>query len=330
MEGNVMKKKLLTLLFVLIFAIGMTGCSSDNDDSQDKKVSDEESNPADEKDQDSDAEVEDVEEEEDAEEVQEDSDDKSSSESSEISIEEQVLVDQDDFKITALSFNDDDNTFMGPEIYYRFENNTDTNVSIQMIDTSVNGVMIEPTLFADVAAGKQKEDYAILDYYELENSGIDVVASLEFKFSIINSESYDTIFESDIITLDTSAKNTYVQEYDTSGEVIYDSNDIKIVAKGLDTSDDIYGPQIKLYIENNTNEAMSIDIKDFSANDKMADVYFTCYVLPDKKAIESITFVDLEANGIDEIQNAEFYFNIYDPVTWDTIVDTDVISLSFE
>lgn len=316
-----MKKQFVTFLLVLILALGMTGCSSDKDDSEVQKVSKEDKKSEDKEDTDN---KKDANKEEDS--AKKDEDNKTDGKTS---IEEQVLMDKDSFKVTALSFVDDDNSFMGPEMYFRFENNSDANVSFSMIDASVNGLMIEPTLFAEVAAGKQKEDYAILNNYFLEELGVDVIASIEFKFNISNSDTYETILVSDMITIDTSAKDTFVQKYNDAGEVIFDSENIKIVSQGL-TNDEINGPQIRLYIENNSNTIISLDVKDLSVNGNMADIYFSAYVLPGKKAVESISFADLAANGIDEIDNAEFYIDIYDPATWDTIVTTDTISLSLK
>jgi hypothetical protein len=317
-----MKKRFMALLLVLVLIVSMSGCGSNTADSDIKDATKTNDNA-------------DSSTSEDAESASDEStsdastsDESSSVENEEPVIEEQVLLDQDGIKITATSLEED--IVFGPEVKLTIENTTDKNITVQTLDTSINGIMIVPTLSCDVAVGKQANDAMIFYSTDLERAGIDKIASIEFKFTIFETETYDTIFDTDTITLNTSIKDTYVQSYDDSGEVIFDSNDIKVVAQGLDTSSEFLGPEIKFYIENNSKSSVYIQTQNFSVNGIMVDSAFYGEISSGKKSFSGMTFYDLADKGIEEILNVEFSLNISDPITFETIVDSDIIALSFE
>ncbi len=300
-----MKKRNMVLVFLLVLTFSLTGCGSGTASSDDNTVTPAKSTPKN---------------------SNTASDTPVEEESPDAAIEEQLLIDQEGVKITAVSLEEDG--FFGPEVKLKIENTTDKNITVQTLDTSINGLMIEPTLSCNVAAGMQANDVMAFYTVDLENNGIEKIASIEFKFNIFETDSYDTILVTDAIILDTAAKDGYVQAYDDTGEVILDSNDIKIVAKGLVT-DDLMGPEIKLYIENNSKTGITVETQNFSINGIMVSPITYSAVLPGKKANTEISFYDLEENGIEDISNAEFSFHIADSATYDTILDSDVIALTF-
>ncbi|MBH1941932.1 hypothetical protein I5677_13600 [Mobilitalea sibirica] len=318
-----MKKILTTVLCILILTLGLSGCGKDEAASPDNNGSNNANNTQDNvtgenndvQDTTEDTEgVEDLAEQEDNTNIEVG-----------IEIEEQVIFDQEGFKITALNIED---TFLGPEIRLLIENSSDTNITVQAKETSINDLMIEPAFSSNVAAGKKAKEGITFLSDDLKINEIETIANIEFILDIFNTETWDTIIESDPIIIHTSESETYVQEYDDTGEVIYEGNDIKIVEKGLMT-DDFFGPVIKLYIENNSNTGVTVQARDVSVNGFMVEPAFSADVSPGKKANEGITFFDLEENQIDEITQAEFTLEIFDTITWDTIATTDTIQLEY-
>ncbi|HKL79924.1 MAG TPA: hypothetical protein VJ888_05755 [Mobilitalea sp.] len=247
--------------------------------------------------------------------------------SDKVTIQEQVLFDKEKIKITAISMEED--IYLGPEIKLMIENNGDTDVTVQARELSINGFMIEPVFSTEVAAGKKSNDSLAFYVEELEANGIDKIASIDFKFDIFSTETWDTLVESDTIILETSAKGKYEQKYDTSGKNIYDDSNFKIIDKGLDISDEIMGPQIRLYIENNSSEGITVQVRDVSINGFMIEPAFSREISPGKKANDGISFWDLEENDIVDITDVELKFDIFNTETWDTIVETDVIKLQY-
>ena len=63
----------------------------------------------------------------------------------------------------------------------------------------------------------------------------------------------------------------------------------------------------------------------------MLSPVFSSDVAIGKHAVDAITFLlsELEENDITTIENAELSFHIFDAAGWDTIVDTEPITITF-
>ncbi|MDD6638009.1 MAG: hypothetical protein PUE81_04450 [Lachnospiraceae bacterium] len=246
----------------------------------------------------------------------------------EIAIEEQVLYDENDIKITATGLED---SWLGTELQVLIENNSSQSITIQARNANVNGYMVPTVMSADVAAGKKANDSLTFETSGLKECGIDNIATMEFLFHIFDSESWDEIVDTDVITVETSIAESYTQTYDDSGEVLVDTDGIKIVGKGLSDEDSFWGPGVILYIENNSDQNVTIQVRDVSVNGFMVDSSMSEDVVAGKKAMSAVQFfsTDLEENSIDDITDVELYFHIFNLESWDTIFDSDVISISF-
>lgn len=248
--------------------------------------------------------------------------------SSAVTIEEQVLFEGNDFKITATGIEDG---LFGTDLKLLIENNSSQNITVQARNSNVNGFMVETMMSADVAAGKKANDSLTFETTGLKDCGIDSIATIEFSLHIMNSESWEDIVVTDTIVVNTSIASTYVQKVDDSGEVLFDSNGVKIVGKGLSADDSFWGPGVIVYIENNTDRNIIIQTRDVSVNGFMVESIMSEEVVAGKKAMSAVQFLssDLESNSITDITDVELYFTIVDSDSWDTIQDTDVIAISF-
>lgn len=76
----------------------------------------------------------------------------------------------------------------------------------------------------------------------------------------------------------------------------------------------------------------TIQLRNTSVNGLMVDPMFSCDVAAGKRAVDSIVFMESEltVNGIESIDEMEFLFHIFDSASWGAILDSEVISLSFE
>jgi hypothetical protein len=247
---------------------------------------------------------------------------------SEITVDEQVLYDENNIKITAKGIEDG---WLGTELKLLIENNTDKSITVQARNANVNGYMVDTMMSADVAAGKMTNDSLTFETSGLKECGIENIATMEFYFYIFDAETWDEIVSTDVITVETSIADGYVQEYDDSGEVLVDTAGVKIVGKGLSVDDSFWGPGVILYIENNTDKDITVQVRDVSVNGFMVDSTMSEDVVAGKKAMSAVQFFssDLEENSIEDITDVELYFHIFDEASWDTIFDSDVISISF-
>ena len=247
----------------------------------------------------------------------------------EITVAETVLYEADGVKVTATGYEDG---WMGPEIKILVENDSSKNVLVTSASVSANGYMMpSAALYAEVAAGKKANETLTIMSSELDQSGIEMLAELQFYLQIQDPETWETITTSDLLTLTTSAA-PYEQPVDDSGDVLYDSDGIRIICKGL-KQDIIWDGTVVFYMENNSGKEISIYAENVSVNGFMQDVGLWSDLRPNTKLIDGMSMIDLsdlEIENIDQIENIEFNLRIVDANTWEDIVTTDVLTLNFE
>jgi len=183
----------------------------------------------------------------------------------------------------------------------------------------------------DIVNGKKANDSLTFMSSDLESCGITDIADIELSFHIFTTSDWEDYLDTDQIQLKTSIADNYQYIFDDSGDIAYNANGIKVIIKGLSENASVFGPSIVVYIENNTNKAITVQSRDVSINSFMVDAMFSCEVMPSKKAVDTITFFesDLEENEITNIDNLELYFHIFDAESWNNIVDTDVVKITF-
>ena len=243
-----------------------------------------------------------------------------------VTIEEQVLYDENNIKITATGMEDG---FFGTELKLIIENNSDKSITVQARNCNVNDFMVSTMMSVDVAAGKKANDSLTFETSGLKDCGIESIATMEFVFHIFDTESWDTIVDTDVIAINTSIASTYTQTVDDSGDVLVEEGGVKIVGKGISADDSFWGPGVILYIENNSEKDITVQVRDVSINGFMVDSTMSTDVVAGKKAMSAVQFfsTDLEENAITDITDVEFYFHIFNLESWETILDSDVITI---
>lgn len=244
-------------------------------------------------------------------------------------IEPQVIYEKDGIRITANSLDTDD--FFGPAIKVLIENDSSQNITVQAWNSSINGLMVDNMFSCDVAAGKKANDTITFMASELEMANITVIQSICFSLSVFDSDSWEDIDQTDIITITTSADPSYIQTFDDSGFVAYEGEGIRIIVQKLNSSDSFWGSDLYIYAENNTASNITIQATDVSVNGFMVDPVFSCDITAGNKAYDTITFFesDLEDNGITDITEMDIKFYIFDSESWMDIHETDVVTITF-
>lgn len=244
-------------------------------------------------------------------------------------ISETVLVDEAGVKVTAKSL--EYGGLFGPELKLLVENNSGKDLTFQSRNASVNGYMIETMMSIDVADGKKANDSLTFMDSDLEASGIETIADMEFSLHIFTAEDWEDYLNTPLIQLKTTAAASYEYTFDDSGDLLYSGDEIKIVAKGFSEDQSLFGPSIVVYIENNSGKDITVQTRNVSINGFMAEAIFSSDVLTGKRAVDAITFLssDLEENGITGFDEVELSFHIFESAGWNTIVDTDIITMAF-
>lgn len=246
---------------------------------------------------------------------------------SSVTIDEQVLVDQDGIVITATGYEND--SIWGEGIKLSIENNTDKDYMVGCDALIVNDYMISDLFSSTVAAGKKATETMHLFSSELNAAGIDTVGKIEMYFHATEDGTLDRLFSNVYSEIHTSEYDNMDTSADDSGTELYNKNGIRIVGKTVD-EDSFWGMAILLFCENTSGRNISIHVDDMSINGYMMTPFFASTIYDGKKAIEDITIMssDLESSGVESIEEAELKFRITDADSYDTIDETEPISFS--
>ena len=140
----------------------------------------------------------------------------------------------------------------------------------------------------------------------------------------------------DEVIVDTSDDivETPAVEDPTIDQVLYDADGITIVCKGFvpGGGDGWDNPKVKFLITNDTDKNITVQVRDVSVNGFMIDPICSEDVAAGKKMNGNMSWLqmDFDENGITEVETIEFYFHIYESDEyWDTIADSDIITLNF-
>ena len=247
-----------------------------------------------------------------------------------VTVEERVLFEGEGVKITLKDLDMDG--WFGPEVKLLIENEREEDITVYARNVTVNGYMIENLMAAEVAAGKKTNDELTLMSSDLKTAGITTIADIELSFHIIDDETWDTIVDTDRVRIETSAAPGFQYSYEDSGTPVYDKGGIKIVVKGFAEEDSLLGPSLVMFITNESGEDVTIFTDDVSANGFMIDPLFYCDILDGMHAYDTMTFSSsqLEENSIETIEELEFSIRIVTMEHWNTIDESDPVSITFE
>lgn len=243
-----------------------------------------------------------------------------------VTIEEQVLFEQDGLKVTATEYVVD--SIWGDGVKLLIENDGTSDIGLGCNALIVNDYMITDLFSATVAVGKK--DYETLDLSSsgLKAAGIDNVGKIEIYFHTFDPDTYKTITDLDCVTIQTSAFDSMDSTPNDAGQELYNADGIRIVGKYVDENS-FWGAAVLLYIENNSGENRIIQCDDMSINGFMVTPYFSSTVYDGKKAIDEITLMssELEENNITSVDEIELKFKIIDE-NYTSRAETDTISFS--
>jgi hypothetical protein len=241
-------------------------------------------------------------------------------------IYETVLLDQDGIRITAKEIVND--SIWGKGIKVLIENESDKNVGVQCNTLVVNNYMISDLFSGTVAAGKKDNETITLLSTGLEEAGIDTISEINVSFHIFDADSYDTMFDTDEITIKTSAYGKVDQPVMDSGTELLNKDGVRIVGKYV-TEDSFWGAGVLLFIENTSDKDVLVQSDNMSINGYMVTPYFSCQVNKGRMALDTITILssDLEENNISEVKDLELNFSIINPKNYDTIFESNLSRL---
>lgn len=263
----------------------------------------------------------------------EDEDDKVSDHisSGDVTIEETVICDQNGIKITVHSL--EINEMGGYNILnVTLENSSDRNLTVTGTEFSVNDLIVSGTLYCELNAGATKEEALYISHDDLKRGGIELIQTMEFGITAFDPETYDTIFKTEPVMIQTSADPSYVQKYKDEGTLLYEDDNLRIVLQGCGKAQYLDAQEIYLFIENKSQQTWTIQCKEFAVNGTTVDPVCSSSVGAGKKRHDEIIIYNerlTEAN-IETIENFTVTFIMVDFSDWSTSYTTQSITADIQ
>lgn len=247
-------------------------------------------------------------------------------------LEETVLLDEGGIKVTATGLTD---YGLGgaPDLELHVENNTDGDIMIQTSEyAAVNGCMVRGIASIQTSAGDSADDTVMFLDDEFEAAGIETVSDIKLAVRAIDAD-WNEICASDFVTVKTSAYGT-VETPAVDGDVLYDKDGVKVILLGTEEEEDFdfYFPTyVKLYIENNSEQDITVKTLDFKANGEVTQCSLNAELFAGTRQFTELR-LDADSctqNGITELKDLSFYFSVCDLTTWNEITKFDTVTLEF-
>ncbi len=246
-------------------------------------------------------------------------------------IKEQVIYNENDLIITI---NDCELDLRKDyiEIPINFTNNSSKNYAIESDTIIINGLYFNEALIAPkdhddkyTNAGKTIKYSLSINKTMLKTIGIKKIGDITTNINIyslnkIADEEFSYDYNIDNINIKTSLSSQVEHRYDTSGIIIFDDKEIKIIAKPF--SNMIYwgAPIVAFYIENNSDKDIDFLSKEHSVvldNTSFKDLSFYCQTKAHSKNFASMYFYTFTEDDIenldmlkDDIKNLDKLKNI--------------------
>lgn len=198
---------------------------------------------------------------------------------------------------------------------------------------SVNGVQIDPFFASTVSAGKKSNESVSFSDSSFEGIEIGNFTDIEITFRVYDNDDWmaDNVAHETIHIYPNGEENItlYSRAPQKNDIVIADNENVKVTVIGYE-KDDIWGYNVKVFLENKTDQEVMFSIDEASVNGYMADPFYAQSVIPGKCAFGFIEWdsITLEENGVKEVEEIEFVLKAYDSNSFSTDFFSEKIKLN--
>lgn len=254
-------------------------------------------------------------------ETEEESEEESEKETEPAQVSEGVLYESENVRIT---FTGEEESYGDYDLKLKIENLTDKKITVSAENISIGKAMVEGYLYAEISAGKTANEEMSFYEEDLKINNIDKLGTVECSFIIRDSDTYETIEESGYVSLKLRDVSDYKRN---EGKVVCDADGIKVTYVGI-IEDEFFGNYIMFEVENTTGKDVTVSAEDVSVDDVMTDGFLYVDVRDGMYANTDMSFFDdVDVNAVSSM---EFIIEAYDSDTYDTIVETDPITVELK
>ncbi len=219
----------------------------------------------------------------------------------EAEMKEQIIMKKLGVKLTALGIEENTtNNCMSLKVL--IESSYQADLEMQVEDLSVNGFMYQGDDINPLLAKQGMKEASNIDIPKdfLEMNHITKIQTIDFRLTVYTVEGHRIYFYH-MVQVKMNSKANDKQVIDSSGRVIYDKNNVKVVTKGLDA---LYaGSEFNnhIYIENNSKSEIYIQ---FTASSELfaEDCKRGYRIMPGKRLNAYLKFDSIEVGQADYIE----------------------------
>jgi hypothetical protein len=235
-----------------------------------------------------------------------------------------VVYDKNGIKITITGFEFDAYGFSIPAL---IENNSDRNVMVETSQFSCNGYMFGSGISAFLKSGTESVQSFSFANWQLEVHGITQLHSIQFIVNVEDSDTWDVIDTSELLTLNFT--EDFTPTYDYSGTEIYNQDGVRVICRGAGSASWNNGT-VYFFIENNSGRNITVSGGWIKINGTATSSGFAASLRDGAAIVSYIPMLDLSScglNSVDEIETLTLQLYVMDEKTNDLIDYTDYITI---
>ena len=243
-------------------------------------------------------------------------------------IQQTVLYEENGISITAVELTEG---LLGPKVVMQIVNTTEKNITVTVGEVSVNGYMMPLSGgYYTVAAGETVTDGITLMTEDLKQAAIEILARIEFRVHLRETDTAAVIDDSDVIRLTTS-RWIYFQPADDAGETLFKGKKIRIVSKGLQ-EDNAWDGTLVFFMENKSKKDIYIFAENLEVNGKKVDAGLWCTLRRGTNLVDGMALLNMDElalTDISQIHTIVFDIRIADASDLSLVDHKENITLNF-
>ncbi len=240
------------------------------------------------------------------------------------------VLQQDGFTITLAGVEYE--TGFNLSVALTVQNDTQYNARVSTRGFCVSGIMLDTYFSAEVPAGETATDTVNFYVDKMLQSGITQLKDIQVQFEIQDLDNYDTLFVSDIVSLDVRTPSLPEADFYTppafSPEELYSQNGITISYLGM-AEEDGWATGIYFLVQNEYQMPIYVAIDDATLNDSVDELFGYAFLFSGSSAYLTVALPHrtLREEGIQSLDKLSFTFEIADGENNHILTTTEVFTL---
>ena len=238
------------------------------------------------------------------------------------SITSQTLFENEQIRILAEGIEtDSDSTYLEITI----ENLLQEDIVVSCSEAYINDYLINSDFHTEIPAKESLLTGINFSNADLNACDIRTIGVISFSLAGFDYDTADLLFETPYLQVETDLKDSFTQNVNTDGELLWESNNVSFILRGFSHDND-FNPLAAILIVNRSDKAIFADAETTGDSASSAYIDFG-YMLP--AGTQALVYVrGFDANGtlLDSLDGLSYHFMLSDGETWDDLATSDPLT----